>query len=193
MAEGFKTGYGLDLSAGRIVLARCARHGVPQALLAASADSEEAVRALQAAAAEVDKGVAALALCAPAAQTVVRRLRAPFASPRKAAKVWASLLDVDLPFPVESAACFYGAPRLDRGSTVAVAAAIRKSDLAALADACRASPPRPGGEPVRLPGAAALARRRAAEAEGVRLYPGIIEGLARRAATLGIAAPDPRG
>ena len=139
MAEGFKTGYGLDLSAGRIVLARCARHGVPQALLAASADSEEAVRVLKSVAADVDKGAAALALCAPAAQTVVRRLRAPFASPRKAAKVWASLLDVDLPFPVESAACFYGAPRLDHGNTVAVAAAIRKSDLAALGDASRAA------------------------------------------------------
>ena len=62
-----------------------------------------------------------------------------------------------------------------------------------LADACRASPPRPGGAPVRLPGAAALARRRAAEAGGVALYPGIMEGLARRAAALGIDAPDPRG
>ena len=139
MAEGFKTGYGLDLSAGRIVLARCARHGVPQTVLSAAADSEEAGRALKSAAADVEKGAAALALCAPAAQTVVRCLRAPFASPRKAAKVWASLLDVDLPFPVESAACFYGAPRLDHGSTVAVAAAIRKSDLAALGEACRAA------------------------------------------------------
>lgn len=139
MAAGFKTGYGVDLSAGRIVLARCARRGAPQTLLAAAADAEEAGRALKSVAAEVEKGVAALALCAPAAQTAVRELRAPFASPRKAAKVWASLLDVDLPFPVESAACFYGAPRLDRGSTVAVAAAIRKSDLAALGDACRAA------------------------------------------------------
>lgn len=134
MAEGFKTGYGLDVSAGRMVLARCARHGVPQVVLSAAIDSEEAVRALKSVAVEVEKGVAALATCAPAVQTAVRRLRAPFTSTRKAAKVWASLLDVDLPFPVESAACFYGEPRLDNGGTVATAAAIRKSDLAALGD-----------------------------------------------------------
>lgn len=61
-----------------------------------------------------------------------------------------------------------------------------------LAAACLASPPRPGGAPVRLPGAAALARRRAAEAGGVALYPGIMAGLAARAAALGVAAPAPR-
>jgi LDH2 family malate/lactate/ureidoglycolate dehydrogenase len=46
-----------------------------------------------------------------------------------------------------------------------------------IARACRDSPPRPGVERVRLPGEAALARRRRALAEGVELYPGIIERL----------------
>ncbi len=137
MAETFKTGYGLDASAGRIVLARCARRGVPQVVLSVAADSDEAARVLKTVAADVEKGVAALAACAPAAQTAVRRLRAPFASPRKAAKVWPSLLDVELPFPVESAACFYGEPRLADGGTVAIAAAVRKSDLTAFGEACR--------------------------------------------------------
>ena len=46
-----------------------------------------------------------------------------------------------------------------------------------IAEACRASAPRPGVDRVRLPGEAALARRRRALAEGVQLYPGIMERL----------------
>ena len=49
-----------------------------------------------------------------------------------------------------------------------------------IADACRRSTPRPGVERVRLPGEAALARRRRALAEGVELYPGIWEKLRAR-------------
>ena len=112
MADGFKIAYGLEISAGRLVLARAARRGAVHALPVLSLDSEESRRALQSVAREVEQGAAALAVCAPAAQTVLRRLRAPFASVRKAEKVWASLLDVDLPFPVEGAACSYGAPRV---------------------------------------------------------------------------------
>jgi L-lactate dehydrogenase len=58
-----------------------------------------------------------------------------------------------------------------------------------LADACRASRPRPGLDPVRLPGERGLARRDEAEAKGVRLYPGIMEALASHAETLGVALP----
>ena len=143
MADGCTTAYGLDVSAGRFMLARCGRRGAPQVVLAAAADSDEARRAMQAAAAEAAKGAAALAVAAPAALTAVRRLRAPFASVRKAAKVWPALLDVDLPFPVESAACFYGAPRVENGGTAALAAALRRSDLDAFLDTCRAA----GAEP----------------------------------------------
>ena len=139
MAEGFKTAYGLEWTAGRLVVARCARRGVPQIALAAAADSPEAANALRAAAAEAEKGAAALAVCAPAAQTAVRRLRAPFASVRKAAKVWPALLDVELPFPVESAVCVYGAPRAADGGVAVVAAALRQGDLAAFGEACRAA------------------------------------------------------
>ena len=139
MADGCKMAYGLDVSAGRLVLARCGRRGAPQIVLAAAADSDEALRAVQTATAEAAQGAAALAVAAPAALTAVRRLRAPFASVRKAAKVWPALLDVDLPFPVESAACFYGAPRVENGGTAALAAALRRSDLEALLETCRAA------------------------------------------------------
>lgn len=139
MSAAFKTAYGLERSAGRLVLARAVRQGSAQVLLTAAPDSEEALRAMQAIAREVEKGSAALAVCAPAVQTVIRRLRAPFASAKKAAKVWASLLDVELPFPVESAVCSYGTARVENGGTAAIAAAIRRSDLAAFDESCRAA------------------------------------------------------
>jgi LDH2 family malate/lactate/ureidoglycolate dehydrogenase len=60
-----------------------------------------------------------------------------------------------------------------------------------LAQAARHSPPVPGGAPVRVPGDGAMARKRAALADGVALYPGIIEGLAGWAAKLGVAMPEP--
>jgi LDH2 family malate/lactate/ureidoglycolate dehydrogenase len=62
-----------------------------------------------------------------------------------------------------------------------------------LADACRANPPRPGVERVRLPGENGLARKRKALKEGVALYPGIMPKLAELAAEHGIAVPPPLG
>ncbi len=59
-----------------------------------------------------------------------------------------------------------------------------------LATACRASRPRPGQEPVRLPGEKALQRRDEAQAKGVRLYPGIMNALAERAKALGVPLPE---
>ena len=60
-----------------------------------------------------------------------------------------------------------------------------------LADACRSNPPRPGVEAVRVPGDAALARKRQALEKGVVLYPGIMDGLAKVAERLGVAPPTP--
>jgi LDH2 family malate/lactate/ureidoglycolate dehydrogenase len=62
-----------------------------------------------------------------------------------------------------------------------------------LRDACSTNPPRPGVEKVRLPGEAALARKRRALAEGVELYPGIMQALAAEAQALGVALPRPSG
>ena len=154
MAGGYKAAYGLELAGGRVVLARATRRSAPQVVYAGGADSEEARRLLAAVAREAERGSAALAAAAPAEQTVIRWLRAPFASVRKAARVWASLLDVELPFPVEGAVCAYSSPRLADGGTVALAAAIRQGDLAAFRDACRAA----GFEPTH------------ADAEGLALW-----------------------
>ena len=58
-----------------------------------------------------------------------------------------------------------------------------------LAEACRSNPPRPDVAAVRLPGQAALARRRAALRDGVVLHPGILESLAPHAERLSVALP----
>ncbi len=58
-----------------------------------------------------------------------------------------------------------------------------------LADAARGSPPAPGVDAVRLPGARGLALRRRQLAEGVALYPSIMPALAPWAERLGVPAP----
>jgi LDH2 family malate/lactate/ureidoglycolate dehydrogenase len=58
-----------------------------------------------------------------------------------------------------------------------------------LAEACRRNPPAPGVDAVRLPGERALARRRAALAEGLDLHPGILDSLQPWAERLGVPLP----
>lgn len=112
--------YGLDLAADPPVCLRASSRG---ALRAVPWPPEEAARR------ELDRGTAVLAVAAPAACTVVRRLVAPFASGRKAARVWGSLLDMDLPFPVEAARWDWTPAEPDSGKAAAIAAAVRRSDL----------------------------------------------------------------
>jgi LDH2 family malate/lactate/ureidoglycolate dehydrogenase len=59
------------------------------------------------------------------------------------------------------------------------------------AAACRETPPAPGIARVRLPGEQALASKRRALAEGVGLYPGIMEALRVWGERLGVALPRP--
>jgi LDH2 family malate/lactate/ureidoglycolate dehydrogenase len=60
-----------------------------------------------------------------------------------------------------------------------------------IAATCRRSPPAPGMEAVRLPGEQGLARRRRARAEGLHLYPGIMEALAPWAERFDVVPPAP--
>lgn len=62
-----------------------------------------------------------------------------------------------------------------------------------LAAACRANPPRPGTDAVRLPGDGAMTRKRTALKDGVSPYPGIMDGLKAWADRLGVAPPAPVG
>lgn len=59
------------------------------------------------------------------------------------------------------------------------------------AAACRANPPAPGVDAVRLPGQRGLERKRRALADGVALYPGVMAALTPHAQKLGVTPPDP--
>jgi LDH2 family malate/lactate/ureidoglycolate dehydrogenase len=61
-----------------------------------------------------------------------------------------------------------------------------------IAAACRRNPPAPGVQAVRLPGELSLARKRQALEQGVRLYPGIMEGLQAPAEQLRVTPPRAR-
>jgi LDH2 family malate/lactate/ureidoglycolate dehydrogenase len=58
-------------------------------------------------------------------------------------------------------------------------------------DACRHTPPVPEGEPVRLPGERALAKKREALANGLALHPGIMDALHAHAERLSGRPPTP--
>ena len=60
-----------------------------------------------------------------------------------------------------------------------------------IAGSCRASPSRPGADPVRLPGERALARKRDQIARGIALHPAIMPALAARALQAGVGEPTP--
>lgn len=62
-----------------------------------------------------------------------------------------------------------------------------------VADACRATPPREGFDRVRLPGEAALAKRKQQLALGVELYPGIMDALRPWAEKLDVLVPPANG
>lgn len=64
---------------------------------------------------------------------------------------------------------------------------VRQTDW--LVEACRTNKPAAGVERVRLPGDGAMVRKRKALAEGVELYPGIMDTLGEWAGKLGVAMP----
>jgi LDH2 family malate/lactate/ureidoglycolate dehydrogenase len=58
-----------------------------------------------------------------------------------------------------------------------------------LLDACRAAAPDDPADPVRVPGERAWLRRQRALMDGVELYAGVMDGLTRWAARLGVEVP----
>ena len=126
----FPVVYGLDLSATPPV---CWREPARGSAKTVAWPPDETARL------ELAKGTAALAIAAPARATVVRRLEAPFSSAQKAARVWPSLLDMDLPFPVEAAQCDYAPLPPADGKARALACAVRRADLEPFLDDVAAS------------------------------------------------------
>ena len=79
-----------------------------------------------------------IASALPAQQHVLKMLEAPFANAAKASKVFASLLDLELPFPLESCRTAFLVPRRTaEGRVATLAAAARNEDVAALLGALR--------------------------------------------------------
>lgn len=66
-----------------------------------------------------------------------------------------------------------------------------KRETTHLVESCRASPPRPGFDRVRLPGEASLRRRTRQLEHGVELYPGVLSTLAPWALRYRVAVPPP--
>lgn len=79
-----------------------------------------------------------VAACLRSGESFLRRIQAPFPSPAKARKVFPTLLDIELPFPLEECACAFLAPRAEGPVTEALAAGARLSAVRARLDALRA-------------------------------------------------------
>lgn len=123
--DRYAVAYGLDVSCQPPTLCRLVARGEPQLMPWPPADAT-AQAAFQS---EIRRGEAALAVAVPATQTILRRLVAPFASLRKAEHVWPSLLDMELPFPIEAAQCDFSPAEIRDEKASTLACAIRRSDL----------------------------------------------------------------
>lgn len=85
-----------------------------------------------------------IAAALPAHSAFVRRLRAPFAALAKAEKVWPSLLDIELPIPLENAVyTFLQTQRRADGQCETLAVAARREDV----EACQARLGQAGAQP----------------------------------------------
>lgn len=97
-----RTGYGVDLAGGRMVVVRSFANRRFETVYDGPAGEMQVSAAIRAG---VSKGRALAAGCQPVAASLTRVVKAPFASVKKAVKVLPSLLDIQLPFPLES--CSY--------------------------------------------------------------------------------------
>lgn len=130
MAEYAHIMYGIELSSGRasVVRARRRTSGIEYEVLLNQIDPATAPEWTRIAAEikEAQKqGRAHACVAAMAADSVVRPVEVPFASPAKARAVLPSLLDVQLPFPLEQCIYAFGAlvPAAD-GKQESIAAAM---------------------------------------------------------------------
>ncbi|MBN1670599.1 MAG: hypothetical protein JXR37_06180 [Kiritimatiellae bacterium] len=115
--------YGIDLRPDSCVVVRGTRLRGRLACTTVDARAAEA---------ESGGGRRATVGCLSVAESIVRPLEAPFASRKKALKVFPSMLDVELPFPLEN--CVYGfllPRRTEEGRVCALAVAARVADVQA--------------------------------------------------------------
>lgn len=125
--------YGLEAAASRIVLVRAQRKGRSCSAESFTAsmppgDAPFLARMRK----ELESGQAVVVSALPVLDTFIRRLTAPFASARKAQKILPSLLDVQIPVPLEKCISQYmGLHAVAGGKISALGIAARKDDVRA--------------------------------------------------------------
>lgn len=130
-----RTAYGLDVGKGyaAVVRAHLARSGVHEDVLLETCTDDlktALIESAQHAHAEIALHKAILCAALPAQESMIRWLEAPLPSINKARKVLPSLLDIQLPFPLET--CVHGFPVLetsDTGRICALAIAARRENV----------------------------------------------------------------
>lgn len=132
MASSFiprgRAAYGADLGRQRLVLVRAERGGTLTTLWNGPADAAQ----LKGVSAGVAAGRALLAAALPATDAFARWIETPLVAADKALKVLPALLDVQLPFPLET--CLYAFSQLRPGAAKhfrALACAARRTDIEA--------------------------------------------------------------
>lgn len=136
--------YGVDIAGGMVTAVKARRRGraVEHQLVADSlATSSAAWRTLAATIAREQKtGAAMVCAMASAQDSFIRAVEAPFGSIAKARAVLPSLLDVQLPFPLEQCAYhFAGVEKSGAKAVRAVALAMPRDRLRSLIDDARAA------------------------------------------------------
>lgn len=127
--------YGIDLSRERVVVAearRSRRRPAARTFLDSAGAPDELRTSPEAAAmaARILRGEAAVAGAMPAGEATVRWLQTPFGSRRKAMRVLPSLLDIQLPFPLESCRWAFAQVEFsEAGNVGALAVAVRTADI----------------------------------------------------------------
>lgn len=135
MKNGFQTAYGVDFSPTDMLVTKATRATV--SLLDTTGGNLPEIR--DTIMAEVNSGKATLSVQFPAAQTTIRPLQVALRSKEKAGKVFPSLLDIELPFPIESAICLYQDIHVREDGIHTLALAIRQHDMESLLSACDAA------------------------------------------------------
>ena len=145
------TCYGLDLSASRLVIVKSTRRrggkGAECSVVCDQPPGAVSPEILEGIRSEAVKGQAVTAACMPSIESFARWLQTPLSSRSKARKIAPSLLDIQLPFPLEE--CAYDIVRFRMsgdGKVDALAVAARTQDIAARLDLFQ----RAGIEPMRL-------------------------------------------
>lgn len=127
-----RAAYGVDLGRHRLVLVRAERGGNVTTLWNGAPEAARVKAASIEIAAAVDSGRALLAAALPATEGFARWLETPLAAADKAQAVLPALLDVQLPFPLET--CLYTFSGLHAGTDKnfrAFACAARHTDVEA--------------------------------------------------------------